>query len=247
MILLYAGRLVPEKNLPLLFEMMERLNRSSLERKFYLIVAGDGIERRRWEQSSAERLPGKVVFLGHIREMGMLTTLLANADIFVHPNPREPFGIAPLEAMASGTPLLAPNTAAVTSYANMENAWTVPATVGDFSAAIVELLASPQLTRQKTCKAMEAARSYRWERVSAGFLDLYQELYAVFHGEAATLPADTYSTAAKPGTARLLHWASQAAQKAFTTVVRPRASIKISETGKSQQDAAGLSAPTRSN
>jgi alpha-1,6-mannosyltransferase len=246
-ILLYAGRLVPEKNLSLLFEMMERLNRNSPNRKFHLIVAGDGIERRRWEQYSAERLPGKVVFLGHIREMGMLTTLLANADIFVHPNPREPFGIAPLEAMASGTPLLAPNTGGVTSYASMENAWTVPATVADFSTAILELLANPQLMRQKTGKAMEAARSYSWEKVSAGFLDLYQELYAVFHGEKGALPADTYSTAAKPGTARLLHWASQATQKAFTTVVRPRASVAVPETGKSQQDAAGLSAPTRSN
>jgi alpha-1,6-mannosyltransferase len=238
-ILLYAGRLVPEKNLSLLFEMMECLNRNSPNRRFHLIVAGDGIERRRWEQYSTERLPGKVVFLGHIREMDMLTTLLANADIFVHPNPREPFGIAPLEAMASGTPLLAPNTGGVTAYANMENAWTVPATVADFSAAILELLANPQLTRQKTRKAMETAQSYRWEKVSAGFLDLYQELYAVFHGETATLPADTYSTTAKPGTARLLHWASQAAQKAFTIVVRPRASMEIPETGKSQQDAAG--------
>src|SRR5262249_24744772 len=119
-ILIYAGRLVPEKNLSLLFEVMEHLNRSSPERKFGLIVAGDGIERRRLEQYGSKHLPGQVAFLGHIRDIGMLTTLLSNADIFVHPNPREPFGIAPLEAMASGTPLLAPNTGGVTSYANME-------------------------------------------------------------------------------------------------------------------------------
>jgi glycosyltransferase involved in cell wall biosynthesis len=239
-ILLYAGRLVPEKNLSLLFEVMEHLNRTLPQRRFRLIVAGDGIERQRWEQYAAERLAGHVVFLGHIREISMLTMLQANADLFVHPNPREPFGIAPLEAMASGTPLLAPNTGGVTSYANMENAWTVPATVTDFSATIGELLANPQRTRQKADNALETARSYRWEKVSADFLELYQELHAIFQGEAATLPADTYSTAAKPGTARLLHWASQAAQKVFTIVVRPRASVEVAETRKSQQDAAGL-------
>jgi alpha-1,6-mannosyltransferase len=239
-ILLYAGRLVPEKNLPLLFEVMEHLNRSSPERKFCLIVAGDGIEHQRWKQYSAEHLPGQVAFLGHIRDIGMLTTLLANADIFVHPNPREPFGIAPLEAMASGTPLLAPNTGGVAAYANMENAWTVPATVADFSAAIGELLANPQLKQQKTRKALETAQRYRWERVSAAFLDLYHELHAIFHGEAARLPADTYSTAAKPGAALLLHWASQAAQKVFTSVARSRTSVEVRERRESQHDGAGL-------
>jgi alpha-1,6-mannosyltransferase len=237
-LILYAGRLVPEKNLSLLFEVMERLSRSSPERKFHLIVAGDGIDRARWEHYGARHLPGQVVFLGHVREISLLTMLMANADIFVHPNPREPFGIAPLEAMASGTPLLAPNTGGVTSYANMENAWTVPATVADFSAAIDELLANPQLTRQKTQKALATAQSYRWERVSAGFLDLYQELHAIFHGEASTLQADIFSTAAKPGTALLLHWASQAAQKVFAGVARPRAAEQASERRESQQDAA---------
>jgi alpha-1,6-mannosyltransferase len=239
-ILLYAGRLVPEKNLSLLFEVMEHLNRSLPERKFHLIVAGDGMDRARWEQYGAEHLPGQVVFLGHVREISMLTTLLANADIFVHPNPREPFGIAPLEAMASGTPLLAPNSGGVTSYANMENAWTVPPTASHFSAAIGEILANPQLTLEKTRKALATAQSYRWEKVSAGFLDLYQELHAIFHGEAATLQADTYSTAAKPGTALLLHWASQAAQKLFTSLARPRASAEVAEPRKSQQDGARL-------
>jgi alpha-1,6-mannosyltransferase len=239
-ILLYAGRLVPEKNLSLLFEVMEHLNRCLPERKFYLIVAGDGIERQRWEQYGAARLPGQVVFLGHIRNISTLTTLLANADIFVHPNPREPFGIAPLEAMASGTPLIAPNTGGVTSYANLDNAWTVPATVADFSAAIGELLANPQRTLEKMQKALETAQSYRWERVSAGFLDLYQELHAIFHGKTATLPADTYSTAAKPGTALLLHWASQLAQKLFATVARPRVATQVRERGESQHDAARL-------
>ena len=239
-ILLYAGRLVPEKNLSLLFELMEHLSHGSTDRRCHLIVAGDGMERAYWERYSASRLPGQVAFLGHIRDTNMLTTLAANADIFVHPNPREPFGIAPLEAMASGTPLVGANSGGVISYANLENAWTVPPTVVHFAEAVRVILSNRELTQRKTRRALVTAESYRWERVAAGFLDLYQELYATFHGQAPSLTADAYSTAAKPGTALLLHWASQAAQKVFAGLARTRASGDGPKGGESQRDVARL-------
>ncbi len=37
-----------------------------------------------------------------------MAELLANTDVFIHPNPREPFGITPLEAMCSELPLWRP-------------------------------------------------------------------------------------------------------------------------------------------
>jgi alpha-1,6-mannosyltransferase len=221
-LLLYAGRLVPEKNLSLLFDLTEHLNRSLPQRKFHLIMAGDGIDRGRWEQYAGERLPGQVGFLGHIRDLSLLAALLANVDVFVHPNPREPFGIAPLEAMASGTPLVAPNTGGVTSYAHAGNAWIVPPTVDHFADAIQEILSNRKSTLRKTTMALTTAESYAWEKVSAGFLDLYQELYDTFHGQPAKLEADFYSTAAKPGSALLVQWAARAAQRMFTMVAGTR-------------------------
>jgi alpha-1,6-mannosyltransferase len=134
-LLLYVGRLVPEKNLPLLFAVMERLS-SNAQRDFRLLVVGDGMERARWEQECARKLPGRVRFAGHIGDALTLAQLYANADLFVHPNPREPFGIAPLEAMASGLPLVAPNQGGVTVYANQQNAWTTDANVDAFCDAI---------------------------------------------------------------------------------------------------------------
>ena len=63
-------------------------------------------------QGQAEtRVPGRVHFLGHLPDRRQLASLYANADVFVHPNPREPFGIGPLEAMASGLPLVTSNQA----------------------------------------------------------------------------------------------------------------------------------------
>jgi alpha-1,6-mannosyltransferase len=222
-LLLYIGRIAPEKNIRLLFELTERLNRLSIG-KYHLLIAGDGMDRARWERYAAAQMPGRVGFLGHIRERKMLATLYANADVFVHPNPHEPFGIAPLEAMASGLPLVAPDSGGVTSYANLENAWTAPPTAKDFAAAVAEILSTPKLVAEKTQNALAAVANYRWEKVAASFLDLYQDLHRDFHGQAANFRADFYSTPAKPGTALLAHWTSQLAQKMFSGIAHARES-----------------------
>src|SRR5262245_22837452 len=113
------------------------------------------MERRHLVEYALARLPGSVVFLCHVRDRKMLALLYANADVFVHPNPHEPFGIAPLEAMASGLPLLAPNSGGLTSYASAANAWTVPPTVGNFAEAICEIMSDRELVAQTTRLALE--------------------------------------------------------------------------------------------
>jgi glycosyltransferase involved in cell wall biosynthesis len=189
-LLLYAGRLAPEKNLPLLFEVFTQLVKQG-KRNYRLLIAGDGIERVRWEGFSALHAPGRVSFLGHIRKPEQLASLLANTDVFVHPNPREPFGIAPLEAMASGLPLVAPNCGGVAMYANSENAWPAAPDPQSFVGAIEALLADASETSRRAGNALQTAESFSWERVAASFLQLYAELHraGVDHRGRLPLPA----------------------------------------------------------
>ncbi len=93
-------------------------NPDSEKRKYHLVIAGDGPKADWLIASLQEFASGQFSFLGHITEKEKLADLYANADIFIHPNPREPFGIAPLEAMSSGTPVVVPNSGGVLSYAN---------------------------------------------------------------------------------------------------------------------------------
>jgi glycosyltransferase involved in cell wall biosynthesis len=218
-ILLYVGRLAPEKNLPLLFDLLEHLARDK-KRDFRLLVAGDGIERARWEIESSTRVPGRTRFLGHVKDRNTLADLYATCDIFVHPNPREPFGIAPLEAMASGLPLIAPDSGGVTSYANPQNAWIIPANAQSFAEAIEEILAERSVTAQKIDKALAVAQAHRWENVAAAFLDLYGQLHRMQAGQAALSAASFSSTPATRLQSSLFRGVSQAAEKAFLTASR---------------------------
>jgi alpha-1,6-mannosyltransferase len=118
-VLLYAGRLAPEKNLSLLIETIARLDPAI----YRLAIAGTGILLGELKRQCVARDLRHVAFLGHIADRETLADFYAGAGIFVHPNPREPFGIAPLEAMSSGLALVAPDSGGVTSYANASNAW----------------------------------------------------------------------------------------------------------------------------
>ena len=104
-LLLYAGRLSSEKRLDLLPAAL-----AALEEPAVLAVAGFGaaesaFRRRATRLGVADRLR----MLGHVADRSRLARLMATADVFLHPNPTEPYGLAPLEALAAGCRVVAPD------------------------------------------------------------------------------------------------------------------------------------------
>src|SRR5215475_11763558 len=89
-IVLYAGRLSKEKNLGLLPAMLADLAHDP-NVDYRLAVAGDGPFAPELKRLVDEAAPGRSAFVGHCGRED-LTNLYHSADIFVHPNPTEPFG-----------------------------------------------------------------------------------------------------------------------------------------------------------
>jgi len=219
-LLLYVGRLVPEKNLSLLFETLLKLVADG-SRDFRLMVAGDGMERERWESYARDRLPGRVAFLGHVTDPNVLADIYANADLFIHPNPHEPFGIGPLEAMAAGLPLVAPNSGGITSYANGENAWLAEPTIGGFSVAIREALFNHSLRAARARAALDTAREYEWKAVTSLFLDLYADLYRASRTQATPTAVPAFcSTPAQGSQSRWMRAVSVISERTFQLVCK---------------------------
>jgi glycosyltransferase involved in cell wall biosynthesis len=177
-VLLYAGRISPEKNIGLLPELMEILAKDS-EKDYRLLVAGAGPQADWLREETGKKIPGKIIQLGHL-DKETLSDFYANCDVFVHPNPREPFGIAPLEAMASGVPTLAPNAGGLLAYANNENAWLVAPKAEDFARAVREIIANETLRNRKIKRAFEAVRDNTREISTDNLIATYDRLYADF-------------------------------------------------------------------
>ena len=176
-ILLYAGRISPEKNIGLLPDLMEILAKE--EKDYRLLVAGAGPQAEWLQEETDKRIPHKIIQLGHL-DKETLANYYANCDIFVHPNPKEPFGIAPLEAMASGVPTVAPNAGGLLSYATNENMWLAEPNAKDFAAAIREIVEKPENTQTKIANALETANRNTREASTDFLIATYDKLYEDF-------------------------------------------------------------------
>lgn len=177
-VLLYAGRISPEKNIPLLVDMMAELSRET-ERDYRLLVAGAG-PLSEWLQTEVDKLgERRIVQFGHL-DKDLLANYYANADVFVHPNPREPFGIAPLEAMASGVATVAPNAGGILSYATADNMWLVEPKGLDFANAVREIMSDESERERRITNAVETALTNTREASTDRLLDTYQTMYADF-------------------------------------------------------------------
>ncbi|MBA2378943.1 MAG: glycosyltransferase [Blastocatellia bacterium] len=176
--LLYAGRISPEKNVELLVDMMIELGKDE-GRDYRLLVAGAGPKADWLREQTDEHFPGKIIQLGHL-DKEELADVYANADIFVHPNPKEPFGIAPLEAMASGVPVVAPRSGGILSYATDDNVWLVEPVGWEFAEAIFEILEDPALTEAKTANAVATALENTREFATDRLFATYDKIYGDF-------------------------------------------------------------------
>jgi alpha-1,6-mannosyltransferase len=105
-VLLYVGRLSPEKNLKRLFCAFSLLNETDPSR-YHLAVVGDGPLRGGLQQLAAET--GQVSWLrpsNGASGASELADIYRAADLFVHPGVKETFGLVTLESQACATPVV---------------------------------------------------------------------------------------------------------------------------------------------
>ncbi|MBA4862061.1 glycosyltransferase [Streptomyces sp. PSKA54] len=131
-----------------------------------LVVAGEGPLRARLEQRARERrLP--VTFLGHVGDRTALGALQASADVCLAPGPAETFGLAALEAMACGTPVVASATSALPEIVGAAGA-TAADTGAAFADAVQSLLERPETERREAARAR--AECFGWDIAVRAFL-----------------------------------------------------------------------------
>ncbi|MBZ6172596.1 glycosyltransferase [Streptomyces olivaceus] len=163
-LLVMCSRLSVEKRPGTALDALDATRRRG--RRAALVVAGDGPLRPRLEQRAREQaLP--VTFLGHLADPGALGALQASADVCLAPGPAETFGLAALEAMASGTPVVASASSALSEV--IGSAGAVAADHGEAFADAVELvLARGEADRRGAARAR--AECFGWDTAVEAFL-----------------------------------------------------------------------------
>ena len=135
-----------------------------------LVVAGDGPLRERLRERAAG-LP--VRFLGFVDRPTEVAALLATADVVLAPGPVETFGLAALEALACGTPVVVSAESALPEVVG--DVGVAVAGEGDAFAAGILSLVDRSATRCRTearcrAEARRRAEEFGWPAAVAGFL-----------------------------------------------------------------------------
>jgi N-acetyl-alpha-D-glucosaminyl L-malate synthase BshA len=137
-----------------------------------LILVGDGPERYLCERLCREfNLCDKVIFLGKVRDT---THVLEIADVFLLPSETESFGLAALEAMAVGVPVISSNTGGIPEV-NIHGYSGYLSNVGDvedMAKNMIHLLHPDNLPTFKI-NAKDRSKEFSLEKI----LPLYEEIY----------------------------------------------------------------------
>lgn len=159
-VLLYAGRFAPEKNLDQLAAAVEQLGAP-----FVMVAIGDGPRPPRG---------ARVRVLPYQNQPAALARALASADLFVHAGDQETFGLAPLEALACGTPVVMRARGGLTDLIDGQAAVGVER-VG--AAALAEMIASVAPSAESLRDAARRrALVFDADRAFSGLLNRYTAL-----------------------------------------------------------------------
>jgi phosphatidylinositol alpha 1,6-mannosyltransferase len=170
LLLLYAGRVSPEKRIDWLRPVLARLP------GVRLAIVGDGPQRA---ELAALFAGTRTLFTGYLRGDD-LARAYAAADCFVFPGANETLGNVVLEAMASGLPVVVPDQGGQLDHVvhGRQGLLFKHDSVDSLVDSVLELAASPQLRTALGSEGRRYAESQTWNDVLDGLLAHYEALIA---------------------------------------------------------------------
>ena len=174
-LLLYVGRLAPEKNTTTLFDALRILSRRR-PGEFYLFVIGDGPQRQQLEKLKAET--ESVSWVQYCTDPAELARYYRSADLFVHPGTQETFGLVALESQACGTPVVGIRGSRLDGIILHDQEGWAAENDPESLAAAIEQFSARDLKALGNLAARKAAENYAWPAVFERLFCIYREVCA---------------------------------------------------------------------
>lgn len=170
--LLYVGSLEPKKNIDYLLQAFAEVLRSGHQVTLVLAGAGGGAAYDAHEAIRAFGVEKNTVITGFLPE-AHLPAVYAAATLFVYPSLHEGFGLPPLEAMASGVPVIVANATSLPEVVGEAGVLVDPHDPADLTAQVCRLLSDESLRRKLTAAGMERALQFSWQQAALETLAVY--------------------------------------------------------------------------
>ena len=148
-----------------------------LRREFPLVLAGGS----GWENEAIHNAIETGVAEGWLRHLGfveeaMLPALYAGAALFVYPSIYEGFGLPPIEAMASGVPVIVSNRSCLPEVCGAAARYIDPDDEEDFASALLDSLEDAGWRSRAARMGLERASEFSWDRCVNETLAVYRKV-----------------------------------------------------------------------
>jgi len=195
--ILGVGTLEPRKNFSALIKAFVIVKRKYPDYKL-VIVGKPGWKHQDIERSVREfELENDVIFTGYMKDEDLHHTYNL-AEVFVFPSLYEGFGIPPLEAMASGCPVISSNAASLPEVVGDAALLIEPTSSHKISDAIISLIENPQLRNTLLEKGYHHAQKFSWINSARLVLDEIAAMEETPSSPAENQPAETKSAEEQP-------------------------------------------------
>jgi len=175
-LILGVGTLESRKNLVRLVQAFDKIRREHGGPRMLALAGPNGWRYEEvYEIVNRLGLKNEVRFLGHVSDLE-LVFLYSIADIVAIPSLSEGIGLAVLEAMACGAPVVCSNTGALPEVAGDAALLVNPSDTDALATMLLRLLRNPKLRALLSKKGQAQAAKYTWEACAQTHLTLYEEI-----------------------------------------------------------------------
>ena len=174
--IMYAGNVKPHKNLERLIDAFVRVRARGFG-NLGLLLSGSEVS----QHATLRRAVHRYNLHKHVRFLGYQTTetlavLYRLADLFVFPSLYEGFGLSPLEAIASGTPVVASNVSSLPEVLGDAAVLVDPLDAAAIADGIIRVLEDADLRADLHRKGLERASQFSWEQSVKRIRHIYEEI-----------------------------------------------------------------------
>jgi glycosyltransferase involved in cell wall biosynthesis len=158
------------------FVLLEAVHKLKTKRGFIVRIRGDGSLREEIiEYIKKQNLSNLVSFVDPV-PFYELPSIYQSASIYVHTCSREPFGLAVLEAMASGLPVIVPRSGGAYEVAGDAALTFNPRDSYDLAEKLEAIMEDPELYEKMSEKSLKRASEFSWERATEDYLEFFDRV-----------------------------------------------------------------------
>jgi glycosyltransferase involved in cell wall biosynthesis len=175
---LYVGNVKPHKNLGRLIDAFHLVHTRGLDH-LKLVLIGDDISKYAALRRAVHhhQLHKYVRLIGYLPE-DTLAVMYRLASVFVFPSLYEGFGLPPLEAMASGTPVVTSNVSSLPEVVGNGALLVDPYDPSAIADGMYAVLTDEALRRDLTQRGLARAKQFSWEASVRRVREIYQQVLA---------------------------------------------------------------------